>query len=186
MARLIYTAIMSLDGYVEDEDGRFEWAEPDAEAHAFINDLERSVGTYLFGRRMYETMAVWETDPSLAAQSPVMRDFAAVWQAAEKVVYSRTLGAPWTARTRVEPEFDPDAVRAMKASAERDLAIGGPTLAARAFAAGLVDECHVFFAPVVVGGGKPGLPRGLRIGLDLVDERRFGGGMAHLRYRTRN
>ncbi len=184
MGRLIYSAIASLDGYVEDADGRFDWAEPDAEVHAFANDLERSVGTYLFGRRMYETMAVWETDPGLAAESEVMRDFAAVWQAAEKVVYSRTLESPSTSRTRIERELDPDTVRRMKAAAGADLAIGGAELAAHAFRAGLVDDCHLFLVPMLVGGGKRALPDGVRLELELVDERRFDGGMVHLRYRA--
>jgi dihydrofolate reductase len=184
MARLIYFAITSLDGYIEDEGGTFEWAAPDAEVHAFINDLERPVGTYLYGRRMYETMAGWETDPSIAAQSPVARDFAQLWQAADKLVYSRTLGAVSTARTRIARDFDPAAVRQLKARAAGDLAVGGPALAAHAFKAGLVDELHLFLTPVVVGGGKPALPSKVRLNLELLDERRFGNGMVYLRYRT--
>ena len=183
MAKLIYSAIGSLDGYIEDADGTFGWAEPDEEAHAFVNDLDRDVGTYLYGRRMYETMAAWE-DPSVAEQSPVLRDFAAVWKAAEKVVYSRTLGTASTARTRIERDFDPDAVRRLKKEAERDLSVSGPELAAHAFRAGLVDELHLFLAPVVVGGGKRMLPDGVRLELELVDERRFGSGMVYLAYRT--
>jgi dihydrofolate reductase len=184
MGKLIYTAITSLDGCIEDEDGKFDWAAPDEEVHAFVNDLERGVGTNLYGRRMYETMVGWETDPSLAEQSPVMRDFAAIWQAADKVVYSTTLETASTARTRIERDFQPDAVRAMKARAERDLSVGGPNLAAHAFGAGLVDECHLFLVPVVVGGGKRSLPEGTRMNLELIDERRFGNGTVHLRYRT--
>ncbi|HYP56188.1 MAG TPA: dihydrofolate reductase family protein [Solirubrobacterales bacterium] len=184
MADLIYSAIASLDGYIADESGGFDWAEPDAEAHAFINDLERDVGTYLLGRRMYETMAVWETDPTLAAHSAEMRDFAGIWKAAEKVVYSRTLEAATTRRTRIERSFDPEAVGQLKASAERDLAIGGPSLAAHAFRAGLVDECHLFLAPIIVGGGKRALPESLRQELDLGAERRFESGMAYLQYRV--
>ena len=184
MAKLIYSAIASLDGYVADKGGSFEWAEPDAEVHAFINDLERSVGTLLYGRRMYETMAGWETDPSLAAQSELMRDFARIWQAADKIVYSRTLERASTTRTRIERDFDSGAVRRLKASAAGDLAIGGPELAGRAFKAGLVDECHLFVAPVVVGGGKRSLPDDVRLGLELLDERRFAGGTVHLRYRV--
>jgi dihydrofolate reductase len=184
MGKLIYTAITSLDGCIEDKDGRFDWAAPDEEVHAFVNDLERGVGTNLYGRRMYETMVGWETDPSLAEQSPVMRDFAAIWQAADKVVYSTTLETASTARTRIERDFQPDAVRAMKARAERDLSVGGPNLAAHAFGAGLVDECHLFLVPVVVGGGKRSLPEGTRMNLELIDERRFGNGTVHLRYRT--
>jgi dihydrofolate reductase len=182
---LIYSAIQSLDGYIEDEDGRFDWAEPDAEVHSFVNDLERPVGTYLYGRRMYETMAGWETDPSLAAQSPRMRDFAELWQAADKVVYSTTLKEVATSRTRIERAFEPDTVRRLKAAAPSDLTIGGPGLAAHAFAAGLVDECQLFVAPVIVGGGKPSLPAGVPVQLELVAERRFESGFVFLRYHTR-
>ena len=184
MARLIYSAIMSLDGYVADEDGNFDWAMPDEEVHTFINDLERPVGTYLYGRRMYEVMVGWETDRTLADQSPVMRDFAEIWQAADKVVYSKTLDAASTARTRIERGFDPEAVRQMKASAGRDVAVGGPELAAQAFRAGLVDECHLFVTPILVGAGKRSLPDNVRVKLELRDVRRFGNGMVHLRYRT--
>jgi dihydrofolate reductase len=185
MAKLIYSAITSLDGYVADEDGRFDWAEPDEEVHSYINDLERPVGTYIYGRRMYEVMVVWETEPGLAAQSPIMRDFAEMWQAADKIVYSTTLETVSTTRTRIERDFDPEAVRGMKAAAGRDLAVGGPDLAAQAFKAGLVDECHLFVAPIIVGGGKQSLPDNVRLKLELLDERRFGDGMVHLRYRTR-
>jgi len=184
MAKLIYAAITSADGYIEDDTGGFAWAEPDDEVHAFVNDLERPVGTYLYGRRMYETMVGWETDPGVAAQSPLMADFARIWQAADKVVYSTTLEAVSTSRTRIERAFDPEQVREMKASADRDLAVGGPDLAAHAFSAGLVDECHLFLVPVVVGGGKRALPDGVRLDLQLLDERRFGNGTVHLRYRT--
>jgi dihydrofolate reductase len=185
MSKLIYSTITSLDGYIEDRGGTFDWAVPDEEVHAFINDLVRPVGTYLYGRRMYETMAGWETDPSLAAQSDLMRDFSEVWQAADKIVYSKTLERVSTARTRIERDFDPDSVRQLKASAGTALTVGGPDLAAHAFRAGLVDECHVFVAPVIVGGGKQSLPDHVRLGLELLDERRFGNGMVHLRYRTR-
>ncbi len=185
MAKLIYSAITSLDGYIEDADGSFDWAVPDDEVHGFINDLERPVGTHLYGRRMYETMVGWETDPTLGDQSPFMRDFAQIWQAADKVVYSKTLAAVSTRRTRIERDFDPHAVRQMKASAGRDLTVGGPALAAHALRAGLVDECHLFVAPIVVGGGKPSLPDGVRLELELLDERRFRSGMVYLRYRTR-
>jgi Dihydrofolate reductase len=185
MAKLIYSAITSLDGYIEDEDGKFDWAVPDEEVHAFINDLERPGGTYLYGRRMYETMVGWETDPTLAAQSQLMQDFAQIWQAADKIVYSRTLETVSTGRTRIERDFDPEAVRQMKASAERDLTVGGPGLAAHGFKAGLVDECHLFVAPIVVGGGKQSLPNDVRLKLELLDERRFGNGVVHLHYRTR-
>jgi dihydrofolate reductase len=185
MAKLIYSAITSLDGYIADEDGNFDWAVPDEEVHAFINDLDRPLGTYLYGRRMYETMVGWETDHTLAEQSPVMRDFAQIWQAAEKIVYSRTLEAVSTARTRIERDFEPDAVRQMKASAQQDMIVGGADLAAHAFRAGLVDECHLFVSPIVVGGGKQSLPDNVRLKLDLLDERRFGNGVVHLHYRTR-
>jgi dihydrofolate reductase len=185
MAKLIYSAIASLDGYIADEDGNFDWAVPDEEVHAFINDLDRPLGTYLYGRRMYETRVGWETGPTLAEQSPLMRDFAQIWQAAEKIVYSRTLEAVSTARTRIERDFEPDAVRKMKASAGRDLIVGGADLAAQAFEAGLVDECHLFVAPIVVGGGKRSLADGVRVKLELLDERRFGNAMVYLHYRTR-
>ena len=185
MAKLIYSAISSLDGYIADEDGNFDWAVPDEEVHAFINDLERPVGTYLYGRRMYETMVGWETDPTLAEQSPVMRDFAQIWQAAEKIVYSRTLETVPTTRTRLEREFDPEAVRQMKASAGRDISVSGPDLAAQAFRAALVDECYLIVTPIVVGGGKRSLPDDVRLKLELIDERRFDNGMVYLHYRTR-
>jgi dihydrofolate reductase len=184
MAKLIYSAIMSLDGYTEDEGGNFDWAEPDAEVHSFVNELERPVATYLYGRRMYETMVGWEADPTLAEQSPQMRDFAKMWQSAEKVVYSTTLETVSTARTRIERDFDPEAVREMKASAGRDLTVGGPELAAHAFRAGSVDECHLLLVPVVVGGGKRALPDDVRLELELLDERRFGSGVVFLRYRV--
>jgi dihydrofolate reductase len=185
VSKLIYSAIASLDGYVADADGNFDWAVPDEEVHTFINDLERPLGTYLYGRRMYETMVGWETDPTLADQSPVMRDFAEIWQAADKIVYSKTLEAVSTARTRIERDFDPEAVRQMKALAGRDLIVGGPELAAQAIKAGLVDEYHLFVVPIVVGGGKRSLPNDVRFQLELVDERRFGNGMVYLKYRAR-
>ena len=184
MAKLIYSAISSLDGYIADEDGNFDWAAPDEEVHTFINDLERPVGTYLYGRRMYEVMVGWETDPTLAEQSPVTRDFAQIWQAADKIVYSKTLRAVSTARTQMERDFDPEAVRQMKVSAGRDMAVGGPDLAVQSFRAGLVDECHLFVAPIVVGGGKRSLPDDVRAKLELLDERRFSSGMVYLHYRT--
>jgi dihydrofolate reductase len=181
MARLIYSAITSLDGYVADENGNFDWAEPDEEVHTFINDLQRPVGTYLYGRRMYEVMVAWETI-TFANQPPVMRDFAEIWQAADKIVYSRTLETASSARTRIERDFDPEAVRQMKAG--RDLSVAGPHLAAQAIRAGLVDEWHVFVAPIVVGGGTRFFPSGVRVKLELLDQRRFAGGMVHLHYRT--
>ena len=185
MAKLIYSSIASLDGYIADEDGRFDWAAPDEEVHAFVNDLERPVGTYLYGRRLYEVMAVWETMPTLADETPAVRDYTAIWQAADKVVYSRTLETASSAKTRIERDFDPDAVRRLKAQASRDVSVGGAELAAQAFRAGLVDECHLFLNPVLVGGGTRSLPDGVRLGLELLDERRFGNGVVHLHYRTR-
>jgi dihydrofolate reductase len=182
VAKLIYSALASLDGYTEDEDGKFDWAAPDEEVHAFVNDLERPVGTHLYGRRMYETMVPWET---MADAAPVMRDYTEIWQAAEKVVYSATLEAVTSARTRLERSFDPEAVRELKASSERDLSVGGPTLAAEALRVGLVDQVQLFLNPIVVGGGKPALPDGVRITLELLEERRFGNGVVFLRYSTR-
>jgi dihydrofolate reductase len=186
MAKLIYSAITSLDGYVADEEGNFDWAAPDAEVHAFVNDVERPVGTYLYGRRMYEVMAEWENIRALADQPPVAEDYAGIWHGADKIVYSRTLEAVSSARTRIEREFDPEAVRQMKAQADRDISVGGPVLAAQAIRAGLVDEYRVFLTPVVVGGGTRFLPEGVRVKLDLLDERRFANGVVHLHYRTAN
>jgi len=184
MGKLIYSAIASLDGYVADEAGKFDWAEPDEEVHRLVNDLERPVGTYLYGRRMYEVMAYWETAHALPDQPPFVRDFAEIWQAADKIVYSKTLETAATARTRIERDFDPETVRQLKASAERDITVGGPDLAAQAIRAGLVDELQLFVAPVVVGGGKRSLPDHVRLELELLDERRFGSGVVYLRYRT--
>jgi dihydrofolate reductase len=184
VAKLIYAALLSVDGYIEDETGGFGWAAPSDDVHAFVNDRERSVGTYLYGRRMYETMAYWETGPSPGESSEVTRDFADIWRAADKVVYSRTLAEPSTARTRIEREFAPDAIRRLKASATSEISVGGPELAAQAFSAGLVDECHLFFVPVVVGGGKRALPDGVSMGLELLDERRFANGTVFLGYRV--
>ena len=183
MAKLIYVSNVSLDGYTEDAHGNFNWTAPDDELFAFITDLVRPVGTYLYGRRMYETMAVWETEPDLAAESGLMADFANVWQAADKVVYSTTLDAVSTAKTRLEHSFDPASVRALKASAASDLTVGGPHLAAHARKAGLVDECHLFIRPVLLGGGKPALPSDTRAELELLDDRRLGNGVVYLRYR---
>ena len=185
MAKLIYSALTSLDGFIEDADGSFEWAAPDEEVHGFINDLERTAGTHLYGRRMYETMRVWETDPNLAADSALMQDYANIWQAADKIVFSRSLAAMSTRRTRLEREFDTEAVRKLKAESAHELLIGGPGLAAHAFKAGLVDELHLFIIPVLVGDGKKALPTGLRLDLELMDERRFVSGVAFLRYRVK-
>lgn len=180
-ARLIYSALASLDGYVADADGNFDWAEPDQEVHTFVNDLERQVGTYLYGRRMYEVMVYWET---ATFTEPYLQDFAGVWRSADKVVYSKTLETAASARTRIERGFDPEDVRGMKEQAERDLSVGGPDLAAQAFKAGLIDECHLFVAPIVVGGGTRSLPDNVRVKLELLDERRFGNGIVYLHYRT--
>jgi dihydrofolate reductase len=184
VAKLIYMAIPSLDGYVADEDGNFDWAKPDDEVHAFVNDLERPIGTHLYGRRLYEVMIGWETMHTLPDQTPLTLDFAAIWQAAEKVVYSRTLETVSSARTRIERDFDPEAIRRMKTEADRDISIGGPALAAEAIRAGLVDELHLFLNPIVMGGGTPSLPDGVRWELELLDERRFANGVVYLRYRT--
>jgi dihydrofolate reductase len=185
MSKLIYSAIMSLDGYIADEEGNFDWAEPDEEVHTHVNDLERQVGTFLLGRRMYEVLVAWET-LDLADQPAHIRDFAEIWRAADKVVYSTTLHDVSSTRTRIERDFDPGAIRQMKATVERDLTVGGPGLATGAFGAGLVDECHLFIAPVVVGGGTRALPDHVRLRLDLLDERRFGSGFVHLSYRVRS
>lgn len=184
MGELIYVTNVSLDGYIEDANGRFEWTEPSDEVFSFITDLLRPVSTQLYGRRMYETMAVWETDPTLAAQSELMADFADVWRTAEKIVYSTTLPAVATGDTRLERRFDPDAVWDLKTSAAGDLTVGGPTLAAHAFDAGLVDECHLFVHPLLVRRGKPAFLSAARLRLELLEEHRFGNGVLHLGYRT--
>jgi dihydrofolate reductase len=185
MTRLIYVTNVSLDGFIEDERGSFAFTEPDDEQFAFVTDLVREVGTYLYGRRLYETMAVWETEPALAAQSELRADFAHVWQAAEKIVYSTTREAPSTAKTQIERNFDAGSVRSMKAAAGHDLMVGGANLAAQAFDAGLVDECHFFIGPVVIGRGKPALPSGGRVDLELLDQRRFDNGVVYVRYHVR-
>jgi dihydrofolate reductase len=184
VAKLIYLAITSLDGYVADQDGNFDWAEPSEEVHAFVNDLERPIGTYLYGRRMYEVMVAWET-MDLAGQPAVMKDYAEVWRGAGKIVYSKTLQVTSSSRTRIERDFDPEAVRQMKGQAVRDISVGGPTLAALAIGAGLVDDYHLFVTPVVVGGGTRSLPDNVSVKLELLDERRFGNSVVHLHYRTK-
>jgi dihydrofolate reductase len=184
VARLSYSVLASLDGYVEDPSGRFDWAAPDAEVHVFVNELERPVGTHLYGRRMYETMRYWEDPPGLAEAAPHIQEYAAIWQAAEKVVYSRTLRSATTARTRIEPEFEAEAVRRLKDETSGEISIGGPELAGQAIAAGLVDEYRLFLVPVLVGGGKRALPDGVQARLELVDERVFAGGTVYLRYRA--
>jgi dihydrofolate reductase len=184
MAKLIYSAIMSLDGYIADERGNFDWAAPNEAVHAFVNDLERPIGTYLYGRRMYDVMRYWETAPTIGDQAAVARDYAKIWQAADKVVYSRTLASASSARTRIEKDFNAAAVRRMKAAATRDLSIGGPELAAQAIKDGLVDEIHLFLVPILVGGGTRALPDHVRVTLQLLDERRFADGVVYLQYRT--
>jgi dihydrofolate reductase len=186
MGRLIYAANTSLDGYLEDETGSFDWSVPDEDVHAFWNEHERGIGTSLYGRRMYESMRVWERDDWLATEPPVVREYAEIWRDSHKVVYSTTLEAVSTARTRIEREFDPDAVRQLKEASGSDLSIGGAAIGAEAFRHGLVDECVLLLSPVVVGGGKPALPRGVRLDLDLMDHRRFGTGVIGLRYAVRS
>jgi dihydrofolate reductase len=184
MGRLQYAVICSLDGYTVDANGSFDWAMPDEEVHAFVNDLERPMGTYLYGRRMYETLAVWQTMGG-PEESAIENDYADIWRSADKIVYSTTLDAVSTPRTRLERSFDPEAVRALVAASDRDVGIGGPGLAAHAFRAGLVDDVHHFLQPVVVGGGTRALPDGVRLDLDLVAEHRFAGGVVHLHHRRR-
>jgi dihydrofolate reductase len=183
MARLIYTTITSLDSYVADAAGDFDWGAPDEEVHRFINDLERPIGTYLYGRRMYDVMALWDSDAAVAGQPAHVADFAALWRAAGKVVYSTTLSEVSSARTRIERAFDPAAIRRLKADAGHDISVGGPHLAAQAIRHGLVDECHLFVVPVIVGGGTRSLPDDVRVKLELLDERRFASGTVHLHYR---
>jgi dihydrofolate reductase len=184
VAKLIYSAIASLDGYVEDDKGRFEWAAPDEEVHAFVNDLERPIGLYLYGRRMYETMVFWETVETGGDQPAVMRDFAHIWRAADKIVYSRTLQTVSSARTRIERDLDVDAIHRLKETSGSDISIGGAELAGQAMAEGLVDELHLFLHPVIVGGGKKALPDGVHVPLRLVGERRFRSGVVHLHHRV--
>jgi dihydrofolate reductase len=183
MAKLIYSVIASLDGYVEDAEGKFDWAAPGEEVHAFVNELERPIGTHLYGRRMYETMVYWET-VSTADQPTVIRDFAEIWRAAKKIVYSRTLQTVSSARTRIERDFDIDAIRRLKETSGPDITIGGAQLAGQALRAGLLDECHLFLTPIVVGAGKPALPENVRTPLELLGERRFGSGVVYLHYRV--
>ena len=185
MANLIFVANTSLDGFTEDKDGKFDWTEPSEEYFRFITNLVRATRTHLYGRRMYETMMVWETDPHLAAQSPLMRDFAEIWQAANKIVYSTMLETMSTRKTQLERTFDPEAIRQLKEAVEHDILIGGPELAAHAFRAGLIDECHLFVIPILVGGGKSALPDNVHLQLELLEERRFDNGTVYLRYRAR-
>ena len=186
MAHVIYIANLSLDGHTEDIEGKFDWIDhPDDEGFKLITNLVRATGTHLYGRRMYETMSVWETDPNLAAESSLRRDFAEVWQAADKIVYSRTLETISTRKTQLERKFDPETIRQLKAAGEHDILIGGPELAAHAFRSGLIDECHLFLTPIIVGGGKQALPDNVRFELELLEERRFGSGVVFLRYRVK-
>jgi dihydrofolate reductase len=186
MAKLIYSAICSLDGYIADENGNFDWAAPDEDLHAFVNDLERAIGTYLYGRRMYDVMVAWETMESDDEAPHVTRDYAQIWRAADKIVYSRTLEDVSGARTRIVRDFDAEAIRQMKVNAERDISVGGPDLAAQALKARLVDELHLFLTPILIGGGTEALPNHVRQKLDLLNERRFGSGVVHLHYGTQN
>lgn len=185
MGKLIYAANASLDGYLEDETGAFDWSVPDEAVHAFWNEHERGIGTSLYGRRMYETMRVWEDDDWLADEPPVVTEYAEIWRAADKVVYSTSLTEVSTARTRIERRFDPEAVRRLKEASDSDLSIGGATIAVEAFRHGLVDECVLLLCPVVVGGGKPALPQGMRLDLELLDHRRFDNGVVYLRHAVR-
>jgi dihydrofolate reductase len=185
MARLIYSTITSLDGYVADENGNFEWAAPDAEVHTFVNDLEREIGTHLLGRRMYEVLAYWETAHTIPDLPAVEREYAEIWQATDKIVYSKSLESVSSARTRIERDFDLEVIRQLKASADRDISVGGPDLAAQALNAQLVDECHFLLNPVVVGGSNQALPDNLRLDLELLNERRFANGVVYLHYRVR-
>jgi dihydrofolate reductase len=182
MAKLIYSAIASLDGFIADANGDFSWSAPDEEVHAFVNDLERPIGTHLYGRRMYEVMKVWESDEFIAGEPQVIRDYAEIWRGADKIVYSRTLDSVATSRTRLERSFDPAAVRELKGTADRDIGIGGPELAAQAIEAGLVEECHLLLVPVAIGNGKPALPVRSQLALTLLDQRSFGGGAIYLQY----
>jgi dihydrofolate reductase len=181
MAKLIYAAISSLDGYVADAEGKFDWSAPDQEVHRFVNDLERPIGTHLYGRRMYEVMRYWETAPT-GGEPSAEREYAKIWQTSDKIVYSKSLERASTGKTRIEREFDPQAIKHLKTTAARDLSVSGPTLAAQALKLGLVDECHLFLSPIVVGGGNPALPDNVRLGLELLDERRFSHGVVHLHY----
>jgi dihydrofolate reductase len=185
MAKLIYAMPTSLDGYIADETGSFDWAMPDEEVYAFINDVERPIGTHLYGRKMYETMAIWERPDAISGATPAVLDFARIWQAADKIVYSKSLETVSTPKTRLEREFDPQAVRDLKAHLSHDVSVSGPTLAAHAIRSGLVDEYHLFVMPIILGGGKRILPSDVCIKLDLLDERRFANGTVYLRYQMR-
>jgi dihydrofolate reductase len=184
MAKLIFAAITSLDGYVADADGNFDWSMPSEEVHRFVNNLEAGIGTYLYGRRMYEVMRYWETASTGNGEQSAEQEFAKLWQRADKIIYSGSLDEVSTASTRLEREFDAEAIRQMKADVTRDIAVSGPTLAAEALRHGLVDECHLFLSPIVVGGGTPALPDNVWLQLQLLDERRFDNGVVYLHYRV--
>jgi dihydrofolate reductase len=184
MGELHYSAIASVDGYVADDLGNFDWATPDEEVHRFVNELERSIGTYLYGRRMYEVMRFWDAPDAVDGQPDHIREYAEIWRAADKIVFSSTLDDVTTDRTALERRLDPDAIDAVKSLAAKDVSIGGPTIAAAAFAAGLVDRCHLILAPAIVGGGTSAFPPGVRVQLELVDQRRFANGMTSLEYRV--
>ena len=184
MAKLIYSALTSLDLYVADRNGNFDWAAPEADVHTFVNDLLRPVGTHLYGRRMYEVLVAWESPDIEIGEPPIIADFASIWRGADKIVYSRSLETVSSARTRIEREFDPEAIRELKATADRDISIGGPDLAAQALGAGLVDEIHLFLNPIIVGGGNAALPDDIRVPLELLDEHRFANGVVYLGYRV--
>jgi dihydrofolate reductase len=186
MAKLIYSSITSLDGYIEDQDGNFEWAAPDDQVSSFLNDLERDVGTYLNGRRMYETMVYWEQDPVVAGEPDCVRECRELWRAADKIVFSKSLDTVSATRTRLEREFDPSAIKSLKDSLVRDITVAGPDLATQALRAGLVDECQLFLTPTLVGSGKASMPSDIRLDLELLDEHRFQSGVAYLRYRIPN
>ncbi|MBN9391702.1 MAG: dihydrofolate reductase family protein [Chloroflexi bacterium] len=183
MSKLIYFMGMSLDGFVAGENDSLDWSAPDEEVSAFINELHRPIGTYLYGRKNYETMTVWETPEVIPGLSPASMDFAQIWQTANKVVYSRSLETVSTPNTRLEREFEPQVVNELKAQLPHDISVAGPHLAAQAIRAGLVDEIHLLVVPFILGGGKPVLPRDIRIKLELLDERRLGNGWVYFRYR---
>ena len=185
MGKLIYAANISLDGFLEDETGAFDWSVPDDEVHAFWNEHERPIGTALYGRRMYETMRVWDSDDWLTDEPAVVREYAEIWRDTDKIVYSSSLTDVSTARTRIERQFEPAAVRRLKEDSGSDLSIGGAGIAAEAFRHGLVDECVLLLSPVLVGGGKPALPRGIRLDLELLDHRRFDNGVVYVRHAVR-
>jgi dihydrofolate reductase len=185
MAKLIYTAISSVDGYVADADGNFDWSAPDQEVHRFVNELERPIGTHLYGRRMYEVMRYWDTAPTGNGDPSADLEYAKIWQAADKIVYSKSLEQVSSARTSIQREFDPEAIQQLKTSVARDISVGGSTLAAQALKLGLVDECHLFLSPILVGAGNPALPDNVRLVLELLDERRFSNGVVHLHYRLK-